>query len=66
MENNNTVSNSYEVGYGKPPKHTQFKPGYSGNKRAVLREAQTYLPQLKNCKMSVCASSTMGNKKVFR
>lgn len=33
MENNNTVSNSYEVGYGKPPKHTQFKPGYSGNKK---------------------------------
>lgn len=21
----------YEVGYGKPPKHTQFKPGQSGN-----------------------------------
>jgi hypothetical protein len=21
----------YEVGYGKPPKHTQFKPGESGN-----------------------------------
>ena len=24
---------SYEVGYGKPPKHTQFKPGRSGNPR---------------------------------
>jgi hypothetical protein len=23
----------YEVGYGKPPKHTQFKPGQSGNSR---------------------------------
>lgn len=22
---------SYEVGYGKPPKHTRFKPGQSGN-----------------------------------
>ena len=21
----------YEVGYGKPPKHTQFQPGQSGN-----------------------------------
>jgi hypothetical protein len=21
----------YEVGYGKPPKHSQFKPGHSGN-----------------------------------
>ena len=24
----------YEVGYGKPPKHTQFKPGQSGNTKA--------------------------------
>jgi hypothetical protein len=23
----------YEVGYGRPPKHTQFQPGYSGNPR---------------------------------
>lgn len=23
----------YEVGYGKPPKHTQWKPGESGNKK---------------------------------
>ena len=22
---------AYEVGFGKPPKHTQFKPGQSGN-----------------------------------
>ena len=24
---------SYDVGYGKPPKHSQFKPGQSGNPR---------------------------------
>ncbi len=24
-------SRNYTVGYGKPPKHTQFKPGQSGN-----------------------------------
>lgn len=24
---------SYEVGYGKPPKHSQFQPGQSGNPR---------------------------------
>lgn len=23
----------YQVGYGRPPKHTQFKPGESGNPR---------------------------------
>lgn len=25
------MSSEYEVGYGKPPKHTRFKPGQSGN-----------------------------------
>lgn len=25
------MSDEYEVGYGKPPKHTRFKPGRSGN-----------------------------------
>lgn len=25
------MSENYEVGYGKPPKQTQFKPGQSGN-----------------------------------
>jgi hypothetical protein len=28
-----TSATDYEVGYGKPPKHTQFKPGQSGNPR---------------------------------
>ena len=28
MSNNN---NEYEVGYGKPPKYTRFKPGQTGN-----------------------------------
>lgn len=27
------MSNEYEVGFGKPPKFTQFKPGQSGNNK---------------------------------
>ena len=27
----------YEVGYGKPPQHTRFQPGESGNPRGRLR-----------------------------
>ena len=27
------MANDYEVGYGKPPKHTQFKKGQSGNSK---------------------------------
>ena len=26
-----TPTDSYRVGHGRPPKHTQFKPGQSGN-----------------------------------
>ena len=29
--NNNEPTDDYEVGYGKPPKKSQFKPGQSGN-----------------------------------
>ncbi len=27
------MTNDYEIGYGKPPKKYQFKPGCSGNKK---------------------------------
>ena len=27
------LKSDYDVGYGKPPKHTRFKPGQSGNPR---------------------------------
>ncbi|QYU70755.1 hypothetical protein J4558_11845 [Leptolyngbya sp. 15MV] len=31
----------YEVGYGKPPRHTRFKPGQSGNPRGRPRGAKS-------------------------
>lgn len=31
----------YEVGYGKPPKHSQFKPGQSGNPRGRSKGARS-------------------------
>lgn len=30
----------YEVGYGKPPKHTRFKPGQSGNPKGRPKRAK--------------------------
>jgi hypothetical protein len=30
------------VGYGKPPKHTQFKPGQSGNPKGRPRKSTTF------------------------
>jgi hypothetical protein len=32
---------SYEVGYGKPPKHSRFKPGQSGTRRVASPAAET-------------------------
>ena len=37
-------TNGYEVGYGKPPKHSQFRPGQSGNpagRRKGVRNLKT-------------------------
>jgi len=36
----------YEVGYGKPPKHTQFKKGQSGNKRGRPKGANNFKTDL--------------------
>jgi hypothetical protein len=33
-------SAGYEVGHGKPPKHSQFKPGQSGNPKGTTLAAQ--------------------------
>src|ERR1700675_2605809 len=32
----------YPVGYGKPPKHTQFRPGQSGNPHGRPAENRTF------------------------
>lgn len=38
MSRKSDDSRDYEVGYGKPPKRTQFKPGRSGNPRGRPKE----------------------------
>ena len=38
------MSEKYEVGYGKPPKNSQFKPGYSGNRKGRPKDSKnTYV-----------------------
>ena len=32
----------YQVGFGKPPRHTQFKPGQSGNAKGRPKKASTF------------------------
>jgi hypothetical protein len=36
----------YTVGYRKPPKHTQFKPGRSGNAKGRPRKSTTFADDL--------------------
>ncbi len=33
MSKNSNRRGDYEIGYGKPPKHTRFAPGHSGHHR---------------------------------
>ena len=40
MADDNTPENDDEVGYGKPPKHSQFKPGQSGNPRGRPKKSK--------------------------
>jgi Family of unknown function (DUF5681) len=38
----NENDSDQNVGYGKPPKHTQFKPGQSGNPKGRPRKSTTF------------------------
>lgn len=42
---NDPDGGKYEVGYGRPPKDTRFKPGQSGNPRG-RKKRSTQLPDL--------------------
>jgi hypothetical protein len=37
---------NYEVGYGRPPKEFQFRPGRSGNPRGRPRRTLSFVPEL--------------------
>jgi hypothetical protein len=54
--------NDYSVGYRKPPKHSQFKKGQSGNPRAhrvrYAKEMKTILKEVLNRKVRVREADT--------
>lgn len=50
------MNNEYEVGYGKPPKNNQFKPGMSGNKNGRPKGSKntyTLLNEILNQKITI-------------
>ena len=40
------MPDDYEVGYGKPPKHTRFKPGSSGNPKGRSKGSKNFGSEL--------------------
>ena len=51
----------YQVGFGKPPKHAQFKPGKSGNPRGRprgVKNLSTDIEEELNCKIAVTEGGT--------
>lgn len=40
MPNNAPAEPSYEIGHGRPPRHTQFKPGQSGNRKGRPKDSK--------------------------
>lgn len=47
MSNENDPDEPYDVGYKKPPKHTQWQKGQSGNPTGKKKKEQSLLAQLK-------------------
>lgn len=50
------MAENHEVGYGKPPEHSQFKPGTSGNKKGRPKGSKntyTLLNEILNQKINI-------------
>lgn len=60
------IQAEYEVGYGKPPRATQFKPGQSGNRKGRPKESQNFLTVLKNELNSQVVLTESGRRKQVR
>jgi hypothetical protein len=56
----------YEVGYGRPPQHSRFKPGQSGNPRGRPKGRQNLKTVLENILDQKVTVTENGRPKVMR
>ena len=57
------MSDDYEVGYGKPPKDSQFKPGQSGNPNGRSKGARNLKTEIREVMQSTVTVTQDGKRK---
>jgi hypothetical protein len=60
---NDETPNDYEVGYGKPPKNTQFQKGVSGNPKGRPKNSLNFDDELIRESNSLMAINENGRRK---
>ena len=65
MLDNKTANAKYEVGYGKPPQSTRFKPGQSGNPKGKPRGAKNLASILDNAIKEKVVVNENGKRKTI-
>lgn len=66
-DNHARSDSAYHVGYGRPPMHTRFKPGQSGNPRGRKRKKTTIVEEInKGLQSRVSVNTVDGTKRMTK
>jgi len=65
VEHNEETPNDYEVGFGRPPKHGQFKPGMSGNPSGRPKGSKNFLTRFNEVTSSLVTVTENGRTKTM-